>query len=305
MRFGTQLGILLLFACAGGCAMLRGTAADQLQEKLRQEHAQIPENDALAIPVKRVVRMQSSVIVQPVSKNRVRQAVWQQMCESVLQHPESRRPLNQSGFRVGVSQPPYGWALDSLLTTTRRQSTNPDSDVDSRTGHMFFSASGQTGTPVIIPEGSESLVEIRRAAAAEIPDDVRIPGLAGINAGEEIRCVLRLTVIDSGDDWTLLRFLPELQFGRETMRLTVRNAQDHLPVRQKIVPLFDQQFEIKLRSDDVVVVGYQPGSEWTIGRLFFQSHSLNASQEYLLVLQLSQIESVEGRASVQVNYRKY
>ena len=305
MRFRTELCVLMLFACGAGCAMFRGSAADQLQEKLRREHSQIPDQDALGIPVKRIVRMNSSVISQPVSKRRVREAVWQQMCESVLQKPESRRPLNQNGFRVGVSQPPYGWAMDSLLSTSQGHSRQKESGYGARAAPVYFSASGTTGTPLVVPEGSDSLVEIRRATGVEIPDDVTIPGLTGIGANDEIRCVLRLTTVETGDDWTLLRFLPELQFGRETMRLTVKKGQDHLPVRQKIVPLFEQQFEIKLRNDDVVVVGYQPGSQWTTGRFFFQSDSLTGSQEYLLVLQLSQIESVEGRASVQVNYRKY
>ncbi|MEO2035495.1 MAG: hypothetical protein ABGZ35_25730 [Planctomycetaceae bacterium] len=305
MPLRTELCVLLLFACAGGCALFRGSAADQLQEKLKHEHSQIPESDELRVPVKRIVRLNSSVIAQPISKDRVRQAVWLQMCESCLRKPESRRPLNQNGFRVGVSQPPYGWAMDSLLSTSQSQSRKKGSGQGPRSGHMFFSASGTSSTPIVIPDGSDSLIEIRRAAGVEIPDDVVIPGLTGIEATDEIRCILRLTTVETGDDWTLLRILPELQFGRKTMRLTVKNAQDHLSVRQKTVPLFEQQFEIKLRNDDVVVVGYQPVSQWTTGRFFFQSDPLTGSQEYLLVLQLSQIESVKGRASVQVDYRKY
>ena len=305
MHFRTELCVFLLFACVNGCALFQNDAADQLQARLKEEHAKKIDSDSLRIPLKRIIRLNSSLISQPVSENRVRQTIWQQMCESVLQKPHARRLLNENGFRVGVSQPPYPWALESLLSQSHNQLRHNNSSLESTESHIFFPASGQTGTPVVIPDGSNSLVEIRRGTAAEIPEDVTVPGVTGVGMGDEIRCFMRITPIESDDDWTSLRFMPELHFGRETMRLTVKNGQSHLPVRQKIVPLFEQQFEIKLRQDDVVIVGYHPKEQWTTGRFFFQSDSLTDSQEHLLVLQLSQIESVEGRASVQVNYRKY
>ncbi|MCH2210436.1 MAG: hypothetical protein MK110_03985 [Fuerstiella sp.] len=305
MRFRTELYVLLLFGCIGGCALFRGDTADHLRQKLKEQRLELDAKPSEGVPVKRIVRLTASVIDQPVSENRVRQAVWRQMCESVLQKWQARRVLNESGFRVGVSQPPYPWALQSLLSTSQNQIQQENSRRRSGSGHMYFSASGQSGLPIVIPDGSESLVEIRRGTRAEIPNDVVIPGMTGVDAGDEIRCVLRIKTIETGDDWMLLQFVPELQFGRATMRLTVKDAGDHLPIRQKIVPLFDQQFEIKLRKDDVVVVGHSVQDQWTIGQFFFQTDSVTSATEHLLTLQVSQIESITGRPSVQVNYRKY
>ncbi len=305
MRLRTVLSVLLLIACVNGCAHFRSDAANQLQARIEEEHFKKPDDAPRRIPVKRIVRLISSSIAQPVSEDRVREAVWRQMCESVLQRPQSRRLLNENGFRVGVSQPPYPWALNTLLSTSQEQQRRKVFADGGSAGHIYFPASGEAGTPIIIPEGSESLVEIRRGRGAEIPTDAAVPGLTNIDAGDEIRCVLRIQCVENGDGWTLLQFLPELQFGSETIRLTVKNGQEHLPVRQKRVPLFDQLFEIKLRKDDVIVVGYNPGKQWTTGRFFFQSDSLSGSRESLLVLRVAELEDVEGRPSLQVSYRKY
>ena len=305
MRLRTDLCVLLLFACASGCAYFRGDAADRLQARIREEHSGTPDAEPLKFPVKQIVRLNYSLIKQPVSETRVREAVWEQMCESAQQRPKSRRLLNENGFRVGVSQPPYPWALNTLLSTSRDHQRRTRPSDGTSANHMYFPASGQTDTPIIIPAGSDSLVEIRRGRGAEIPANTAVSGLTEIAPDDEIRSVLRVKSIESGDGWTLLQFIPELHFGRETMRFTVSNGQQHWPIRQKRVPLFEQQFEIKLRKDDVVVVGYNPEVEWTTGRFFFQSDSLSGSQERLLVLRVAELEDVEGRPSLQVSYRKY
>jgi len=304
MRFRTELCVLLLFTSVTGCALFQENATDQLQAKIDKERSRLTEAGPTGHPVKRIVRLTSSVIAQPVSENRIRQAVWRQMCEACLEKPQARRSLNQNGFRVGISQPPYPWALESLLSTSRKQA-DTGSGTDSSRSPMFFSASGRgSGTPIVIPDGGESQIEVRRGTAAEIPADASIPSVTGLKAGEEVRCVLRVKTVESQDGWTLVRFQPELHFGVEAMRLTVSAGRDLLPMRQKIVPLFEQQFEMKLHRDDVVVLGHHPDSEWNLGQFFFQTDSLNSSMEHLLVLKMSGIETIEGRPSVQVNYRK-
>ncbi len=304
MRFRTELCVLLLFTSVSGCALFQENASDKLQAKIDQERSRLTEAGPTGHPIKRIVRLTSSVIAQPVSENRIRQAVWRQMCEACLEKPQARRSLNQNGFRVGISQRPYPWALESLLSTSRKQ-VNAGSGKDSSKSPMFFSASGRgSGLPIVIPDGGESQIEVRRGTAAEIPAEASIPSMTGLKAGEEVRCVLRVKTIESQDGWTLVRFQPELHFGVEAMRLTVSADRDLLPMRQKIVPLFGQQFEIKLHRDDVVVLGYHPNSEWSLGQFFFQTDSLNSSMEHLLVLKMSGVETIEGRPSLQVNYRK-
>lgn len=304
MRFRSEICVLLLFVTASGCALISRDATDQLQNS-REDDGLRDTMKPAAVPVKRIVRLSSSVITQPTSESRVREAVWQQMCESCLKRPQTRRRLNETGFRVGVSQPPYPMLLDSLLRTSGEQQRQPTTGRNSANSPMFFAGSGDTGVPLVIPEGTESLVDIRYGYGSEIPSDVMIPGLAGIAPEEQIRCALRIETLESGDGWSLVKFRPELHYGSETMRLTVRDGQEHLPVRQKVVPLFEQQFELKLRAGDIVVLGYDPQKQWSTGRFFFVADAVSGAQERLVVLQVTDIESVEGRPSVQVNYRKF
>ena len=137
---------------------------------------------------------------------------------------------------------------------------------------------------------------MRRGTAAEIPPEVTLPGLSGVEPAEQIRCMLRVQSVEYGDDWALLRFLPELHFGRESMRLTVTAGDDQLRMRQRIIPLFEQQFELRLHPDDSVIVGYDEQDDWTVGKFFFQSTSVTSPRQHLLVLRLSEIETIEGDA---------
>lgn len=301
MRFRIEICVLALFVFASGCALFSGDAGDQFSDKVEASPERLAMKP-LAPPAKKIVRLTSSVIVQPESENRVRETVWQQLCETCLQKHGARRRLNETGFRVGVTQPPYPLDLETLLNTSLDNHRRGRSGTGSQRGPVFFSASGQPGSPIVIPDDTDALVEVRQGFGAEIPDEVTIPGLEGIGPAEKVRCVLRIRTVDSGNGWSMMQFQPELHFGSQAMRMTVHDGESHLAVRPGMVPLFDQRFEVKLRPNDVVVLGYHPDGEWTTGRFFFQSDRLNGSQEHLLVLKISEIESVEGRPSVQVNY---
>lgn len=255
------------------------------------------------VPVKRIVRLNSNLIVRPAHERRIREQVWEEMCEICFKERQVRQRLNENGFRVGVSTPPYPLALCSLISTSQHDQRRKSGAEQS---HLYFSASGTgSGTSIVVPEEGESLVEIRRATVAEIPAHATLPGLSGIDPAEQIRCVLRMQSVEYDEDRAIIRFLPEFHFGRESMRLTVTDGDDRLQMRQRIVPLFDQQFELRLHPDDAVIVGYNEQEEWTVGKFFFESTGVSSAQQYLLVLRLSEIEAVEGRPSLQVHRRKY
>lgn len=302
MRFRVHLAVLLFTLIGNGCALFRMDLADHPEEQSRDARKVARKISDRDIPVKRVARLSANVIVQPVRETRIREQVWDEMCEICFQERQVRQRLNENGIRVGVSNP-SPWALESLVSTSQHvQRRQPESDQS----HLYFSASGAANeVAVVVPEDGESIVEVRRGTAAEIPADITLPGLSGVEPAEQIRCMLRMQSVEYSDDWALIRFLPELHFGRESMRLTVANGEDQLKMRQRIVPLFDQQFELGIHPDDAVIMGYNEQDDWTIGKFFFQSTSVSSPQQHLLVLRLSEIETIEGRRSLQVSRRKY
>jgi len=249
--------------------------------------------------------MEPVIITRPASETRVRQHIWEELCESGLMSPDIRRRLNENGFRVGVSGASFPWALDSLIRKTRDQDVRWRGGSGSGSGHLYFSASGTAGAVIAVPEGTESLVEIRRVLGADIPADTEIRGLQGLTDSDIVRCVFRIRTVTNGDGWAVVRFVPELRFGSQTTRYTVEEGEERLPVRQRILPLYDQQFEIRLHTGEAVVIGHERADGWSPGRLFFRSNSLASPDESLLVLRLTEIESVEGRRSFQVSSGKY
>ena len=294
--------VFLLLISGYGCALFEPRALEKsLHDQLTAEKPRLgtaDENPA----VRRVIQVQVNQLVQPAADAERMTRVWKDLCEICLRDPGDRRRLNEKGFRVGVSGSPYPWSLSSLLSSAQDESQSEGRPTNSQ---MFFSASGNSGVPFAIFEGNESVIEVRRGTASEIPDDIHVPGLERIDPGETIRCILRVRHASSGNEWTQLRCMPELHFGTETVRLKVnRTGNDQLPIGQKVIPLFDQQFQVKLHPEDVMVLGYNSSSDWSIGRFFFEANSLTSPRQHVFVLKLDRIDVVEGRDSMHVDVKK-
>ena len=111
--------------------------------------------------------------------------------------------------------------------------------------------------------------------------------------------------MDYGDGWVMIRFLPQLHHGAIAARYSVTESGTQLPTRQRIQPLYEQQFEIKLHVGETVVIGCQHSNDWSIGRMMLQDESLSAAREHLIALQLEDVEKVAGQKSMTVNYDRY
>ena len=114
-----------------------------------------------------------------------------------------------------------------------------------------------------------------------------------------------MAAIEYGQGWVMIRFLPQIHHGTVTPRYSMSETGAKMPTRQRIQPLYEQQFEIKLHVGETVVIGYQDTPNWTIGRMMFQAETLSAQREHLIALQLADVEEVTGQKSVTINYDRY
>lgn len=295
-RWPQLISLCLLSTC--GCALFGGGAKGltEFSQPLTSDQLNDFEND---LPTRNVVRLAASIISAPATDKRVRELVWEELDESGLMSPEDRRRLNQSGIRVGVSGGTVPWALTSLKQGEQHQ-------LKFRPGS--YPSSGQNmslGTHVAIPEGGRSVVELPATH-----NQVIIPAgrIAGLHDGAELsnaRRILELTPVEYGNGWVVIRFLPQIHYGSVTTRFNIAGAQQTMPVRQRIQPLYEQQFELKLHANETAVIGYLKQDDWSVGRLLFQSDQLTSSTEGLIALQLQTIEKVAGQKSLHVDYSKY
>ncbi|MEZ6123877.1 MAG: hypothetical protein R3C49_11950 [Planctomycetaceae bacterium] len=160
------------------------------------------------------------------------------------------------------------------------------------------------GTPIAIAQGSSSLIELMRSDSTLIIPPGRI---AGLYAGTEIqnaRCVIEVTPVEFGDGWAVVRFLPQIHHGTMATRYSVSGVREQLPVRQKIQPLYEQQFELKLHTGETLVIGHLQQEEWTVGQAMFRSRTLSSATENLVILQMNDIEEIRGRNSLELEYSR-
>ena len=284
-----------------GCALL-ATGRDGLlnqNEPLQPEQIADFENQH---PVRKVIRLETSIVSALSTDRRIRELAWEELDESGLMSPEDRRRLNQSGIRVGVAGGNLPWAVSSLLRGERIQQPQGNEQNQIRNSE---SHSSSFGSHVAIPEGGSSMIEFPNDEQALIIPPGKIAGMYNGIELANARCVLQMTATEYGDGWVVVRFLPQIHHGAMAVRYSVTDGGQQMPTRQKINPLYEQQFELKLHTHETVVIGYQKHDEWTVGRLMFQSDTLSSRSERLVVLHLKQIEEVKGRKAVTVNYHKY
>ena len=244
-------------------------------------------------PTLNTARLEASIVTKPANDERIRQHVWLELDESGLMAPERRQRLNQSGFRVAVASGTAPWALQSLareslaaLRSTEGQAS-PDLQMNDQ-----FSAMGPTFS---VMQNSRSLIEVQSQLDSSLLPLKELPELAILRDQSGLRCVMEVSVTELTEDMVELNVLPQIHIGANTTRLSVSGSTEQLPVRQNIVPLYDQQFTVRLHTGDIVVIGQQRSEAWNSGRLFFEPLSGSVATERLLMIRLVGVDQMKGQ----------
>lgn len=298
MQPATRLILTLMIMSLPGCALFAPATSDLLERNEPLSLDQVQDFETKA-PVRRVVRLGTSIVSARSSDRRIQSLVWEELDECGLMSPEDRRRLNESGIRVGVAGGALPWSLQSLLNgdQIRTGSNNADQTAGSR--------SSSFGMNVAIPEGSPSVVELPvESNRLFIPAD-QIAGLKQGGELENARCILQLNAIEYGDGWVVIQVLPQIHYGASTTRFSVATTGTQAPVRQRIQPLYEQQFQLKLHTNETVVIGQFQQKDWSIGKLLFQTDGLSSQSDRLLALQLTGVDEVSGKKQVAFSYQKY
>ncbi|MEZ6060472.1 MAG: hypothetical protein R3C19_08935 [Planctomycetaceae bacterium] len=306
MSFQRLTILTLLVTAVPGCALFRDDSSGELSLKLPfRRFAAEPEIDANA-PTRKVVHLDASVVVQPAADQTIRELAWEELDESGLMDPRDRQRLNEAGFRVGASGMTLPWAVASLVdhAPVPQQQRRTTGDVligrkpDAKPASRF-------GSPVAIPEGSDSVILLNSSVPGAAIPDTAPSELQQLRQIQDGRCLLHVEVASFGEGWVVLKFQPQIHFGSSTNRYSIEQGREQMAVRQNVIPLYEQQFEVKLHTNEAVVVGYRESADWTIGKLFFRSETLTSAQEHLLVLRLAGVEEVVGQKELNVQYSKY
>lgn len=257
-------------------------------------------------PTINTARLEASIVTRPAHDELIRQHVWLELDESGLMTPDRRQRLNQSGFRVAVASGTAPWALQSLareamaaLRSTEGQSssTSPANDQFSSMGPMFS-----------VMQNSKSLIEIQSQLEATMLPLNELPEIAVLRDHSGLRCVMEVSVKELTDDMVTLSVLPQIHIGANTTRLSISGPTEQLPMRQNIVPLYDQQFTVRLHKGDIVVIGQQRSDGWNAGRLFFEPLSGSAATERLMMIRLAGVDQMKGQTDTSFRpgaYDKY
>ncbi|MEZ6123876.1 MAG: hypothetical protein R3C49_11945 [Planctomycetaceae bacterium] len=105
--------LLSLFVLGlSGCALFSVSSPEltERQELMNTDRPRAADGDS-QVPIRRILRMESSVVTALETDRRIRELVWEELDESGPMTPEDRQRLNQSGLRIGVCGGSQPWAL--------------------------------------------------------------------------------------------------------------------------------------------------------------------------------------------------
>lgn len=292
---------LMLFV--SGCALFQSGAdtsglgltwAELRGAKLSEEQSNAPTLN--------VALLEANIVHRPVNDARIRTLVWEELDESGVMSPEQRQQLNSNGFRVGIAGSSTPWALQSLAKDAQKAAIAGSSDPSLASMNTAYQA--PIGPSFSVFEGGMTRLEVQnKLDPGQIPMR-SIEGLEGLRETDHLRCAVQVTVDEAGDDWVLLTVLPQIHSGSNSLRLSVVGNNDHLPVRQNVYPLYEQQFQLKLHRGEVAVIGRFGSDEWNPGRLFFQPNEGSAASESLLLIRMLGVNQAVGRSETNVSVGK-
>jgi hypothetical protein len=285
-----------------GCALFhsKGDTTDD-RKTARELFSRTTENDDG--PVLNTARLEASIVVRPANDEIVRNGVWTELDECGLMAPDRRQSLNQHGFRVAVSSGTAPWALQSLAREAFAATQSTESQASLSTS--LSDQVGPMGPSFSIMQNGKSLIEVQSQLDTSMLPLKELPELAAARDQSGLRCVMEVSVKELSDDMVLLSVLPQIHHGANTTRFSVSGATEQLPVRQNIVPLYDQQFTVRLHTGDIVVIGQQKSEEWNSGRLFFEPLSGSAATERLLMIRLAGIDQMKGQSDASFRLGAY
>ncbi len=254
-------------------------------------------------PVLNTARLEASIVVRPANDAGIRKDVWTELDESGLMAPDRRQRLNQHGFRVAVSSGNAPWDLQVLAREAyaATQSTEGQASLSTNLSDQL----GPMGPSFSVMQNGKSLIEVQSQLDTSMLPVKELPELAAVRDQCDLRCVFEVSVKELSDDIVLLSVLPQIHHGANTTRFSVSGSIEQLPVRQNIVPLYDQQFTVRLHTGDIVVIGQQRSDAWNSGRLFFEPVTGSAATERLLMIRLAGIDQMKGQSDASFRLGAY
>ena len=275
-----------------GCALFHANESTVAKSGEKQDwFGKRTEPDAG--PTLNMARMEASIVTRPARDELIRSHVWIELDESGLMAPDRRQRLNQNGFRVAVASGTAPWALQSLAREALAAVRSTEGQASQLTkATEQFSTMGPTFS---VMQNSKSLIEVQsQLDSSHLPLD-ELPELATLRDQSGLRCVMEVSVKELTDDMVELSVLPQIHVGANTTRLSISSNTEQLPVRQNIIPLYGQQFSVRLHIGDIVVIGQQRSETWNAGRLFFEPDSGSSATERLMMIRLAGVDQMKGQ----------
>jgi hypothetical protein len=301
MSHAPALAAAALMLLLPGCALFEAnkglqTSSGQTLERFGEKK---DTNSGLTLST---ARLEATIVSRPAHDERIRNHVWLELDEGGLMEPDQRQRLNHSGFRVAVAGGTAPWALQSLARESVAAARSTEGQASQYSSSDQFDSMGPAFS--VMPN-SKSLIEVQSQLDSSRLRLDELSELSSLRDQSGLRCVMEVSVKELTNDMVELSVLPQIHTGAYTARLSISGSMEQLPVRQNILPLYDQQFTVRLHTGDVVVIGQQRSESWNSGRLFFEPYSGTAATERLLLIRLAGVDQMKGRSDTSFRLGAY
>lgn len=252
-RWVSCMALMLAVTAIGGCRIF--DAPPKLTKIEKTIPGLAPPPDAIRLDIVFIERPEGDSLLGP--------ELWKQVDEVAALELDTRKLLQQNGFRVGLvgSHPPQ--ALQTLLGMKSDFVYEPSAE----------RAKQLVGRQVVVRSGGESEIRVS-PNYSDCELNVQQLGETRRRQFTSAHCVFKLTTHRVQDGWVRLDFIPQVQYGTEQLRPVVGDEGWQYSNGKKMETFFPQRFSVTLGVGEMAVITARYPSPATLGNLFFVGRSL-------------------------------
>jgi hypothetical protein len=241
-----------------------------------EQEAAVTEKFLKPLPtIRDGIRLDVFNVDRHVGDPRIGPSMWQAVSQGGSMEPAALAKLNAYGFRFGTvpANPPL--SVQSLILNT-------ESNTAERTSHGSFEC----------PTGQHSILDVM-----QLPEgiEVSIPTAEGPRTLKlhQAKSVLRLRADRIESAWARLEVVPEIHHGERLNRAVPGEREWVMSASQEVVPLYPLRFHVELSRGEMAVIGLNPQSQSTIGRIFFRN-TFSDPMERVMMIRLADVFTLQG-----------
>lgn len=241
-----------------------------------------PPETAVKSPLKPIVAPREAIALEVYFVDRrsgdplIGDTLWESLHSVSSLDPESRKRLQEDGFRLGMSAARPPRPLQVLMALS------DDRDPTRRAIVQTY----------MLPSGQETWIVSRQVEPGEKVTRQTPDGDVQTFEADHGQAIFKVSASAVEDGWVKLVMIPEIQHGQNSLKPTATDHEWTLRDRRQAVTLFEDRLSAELNVGEILVIGMTEDGHGKMASHFLHSDKANGLQR-IMMIRVADMRTVE------------